>query len=686
MEEPLAEENILDDSLSTVMEEPQTDETTSVDDPAPIDESIAAPRYNLRPDRQRSYNHRFDHQMDQASNANSYDAGTTLLHQHKITRVITGLVMTQMSAIAGIKKFGQPAIDALTKEFKQLHEKNVFSPQHPRSLSREQKRAALRAVNLIKEKRTGDLKGRTCADGSVQRGLYNKEDTSSPTLSNDSLMCTLIVDAKERRDVATADVVGAYLNALMKDFVLLKLVGEAVDIMIGVDSVYKKFVTIENGKKVLYLKLEKALYGCVQSALLWYELFSGTLLDLGFELNQYDACVANKMIEGTQCTVAWYVDDTKISHVKPDVVTNIIEHIESKFGKMTVTRGKEHTFLGMDIKFNDNETVTISMNKHLEEAISTSGIVVTKTATTPAQKNFFEVETTSMPLSKENSELFHSTVAKLLYISLRARPDLLLATSFLCTRVSRPTEQDHRKLQRVLEYIHGTMNLTLTIGADRLDHIRTWVDASYATHEDMKSHTGGIISFGTGGLFCKSSKQKLNTKSSTEAELVGASDYLVNIIWLKMFLEAQGIPVTSNILKQDNQSAIRLETNGKASAGKQSRHIDIRYFFIKDRVQQERITIHHCNTENMIADFFTKPLQGALFLRFRDVILGYSHTVSLASSTPTESEERVEECVRTVEEVNDTSDAVRASGTVDSTVNSDSTYEGRSISSGYRCY
>ena len=72
------------------------------------------------------------------------------------------------------------------------------------------------------------------------------------------------------------------------------------------------------------------------------------------------------------------------------------------------------------------------------------------------------------------------------------------------------------------------MPLTLIIGADQLDHIRTWVDASYATHADMKSHTGGMISFGTGSLFCKSTKQKLNTKSSTEAELVGASDYLVN--------------------------------------------------------------------------------------------------------------------------------------------------------------
>ena len=87
------------------------------------------------------------------------------------------------------------------------------------------------------------------------------------------------------------------------------------------------------------MRLVKALYGCVKSALLWYDLFSSTLIELGFILNPYDPCVANKMTNGNQCTVAWYVDDMKISHVETKVVTNIITAIEAKFGKMSVTRG-----------------------------------------------------------------------------------------------------------------------------------------------------------------------------------------------------------------------------------------------------------------------------------------------------------------------------------------------------------
>jgi hypothetical protein len=96
----------------------------------------------------------------------------------------------------------------------------------------------------------------------------------------------------------------------------------------------------------------------------------------------------------------------------------------------------------------------------------------------------------------------------------------------------------------------------------------------------------------------------------------------------------------------DNQSAIKLETNGRLSAGPKSRHIDIRYFWIKDRVKAEGISIRHCPTLRMVADFFTKPLQGALFRKFRDVILGYKHMDALAMDLPSPLEERVGETKR----------------------------------------
>ena len=145
----------------------------------------------------------------------------------------------------------------------------------------------------------------------------------------------------------------------------------------------------------------------------------------------------------------------------------------------------------------------------------------------------------------------------------------------------------------------------------------------------MHSHTGGLVSFGIGGLTCCSSKQKLNTKSSTEAELVGASDYLLHVVWILNFLCAQGYPVSCVSFHQDNQSAICLAKNGRSSAGPKSRHINLRYFWITNCLRHEQIDMKYCPTECMLADFLTKPLQGSLFIRFRSVLLGLSPITSL---------------------------------------------------------
>ena len=142
---------------------------------------------------------------------------------------------------------------------------------------------------------------------------------------------------------------------------------------------------------------------------------------------------------------------------------------------------------------------------------------------------------------------------------------------------------------------------------------KTFIDVAYGVHMDMKSHTGGAMTFGTGVISSKSLKQKLNVKSSTEGEVVGMSDYVAFPIWFRYLLEEQGYSVTENIVYQDNQSAMKIEKNGIQSCGKKSRHINSRYFFIKDRVEQNKIKIEYCQTEKMLADFFTKPLQGGLF-------------------------------------------------------------------------
>ena len=219
----------------------------------------------------------------------------------------------------------------------------------------------------------------------------------------------------------------------------MKLVGEEVDIISNLNPVYKEYVIVENRKKVLYLQLIKALYGCIKSALLWYECFTKCLFDMGFTLNNHDQCVANKTIEGSQCTIVWYVDDNKISHASSKVVDDIIKKLEERFGKMTVKRGKEHVFVGMNITFIGDGKVRLTMRSYLEEAIQAFGEDVSIGAATPANRNLFAVSEDLPLLETKQAEIFHHIVAKLLYVAKRARIDLQLAIAFLCTRVSKST-------------------------------------------------------------------------------------------------------------------------------------------------------------------------------------------------------------------------------------------------------
>jgi Histone chaperone involved in gene silencing len=564
-----------------------------------------------------------------------------------VERFLTGVILTQMSARAGLVKHGKNAEKVLLKEFHQFKDMDVMEALDPDKLTPQQIRDALGMISVLQEKRDHtpedpSLKYRGCADGRKQRGRYMKEETASPTTGVDAFLMTLMTDAMEGRDVAISDVVGAYLNAIMDEFVAMKVVGREAELMCELNPTWKKHLRYDaRGRAYLYVRLKKALYGCVRSALLWYELYSSTLKDMGFVINPYDQCVANKVINGSTCTICWYVDDNKISHRDPNVVTQVIGMIEKKFGKMKVSRGKTHEFLGMKIALRDNKTVSIDMKDYVKKAIDEFPVDIVKNASTPANRFLFEVREDVPKLDDHRKEIFHSTVARLLYICKRCRLDIQNAIAFLTTRVSKSDEDDWKKLIRVLQYLRGTLDDKLILGAVDIGKMKSFVDAAFAVHADMKSHTGGGISWGIGILLSMCQKQKLNSKSSTEAEIIGVSDFLPNMIWARMFLEHQGYEIDENVLYQDNQSAIKIEKNGARSCGKQSRHIDMRYFFIKDRLTSERIEVVYCPTEHMVADFFTKPLQGRLFHYLKKIIMGHEPISTLTSQFWTKAQERV---------------------------------------------
>jgi hypothetical protein len=265
----------------------------------------------------------------------------------------------------------------------------------------------------------------------------------------------------------------------------------------------------------------------------------------------------------------------------------------------------------MTLDYNIGGKVQIKMIDYIDNMISNLPADMDGELATPALIHLFEVNTedAQVMLNKVQANMFHHNVAKLLFLCKQAWPNIqIMEAAFLCTRVKGPDTDDSKKLACVMKYLRGTANMPLVLEANNMNVMKWWVDASFAVHPDMKSHTGGAMSLGRGAVHGTSTHQKINTTSSTEAEVVGMHEVLPQILWTLYFLEAQGYRVEESVIYQDNQSAILLAKNGCGSSSKRTWHINIRYFFVADRIASKEVRVEYCPTGEMIADFFTKPL------------------------------------------------------------------------------
>ena len=539
--------------------------------------------------------------------------------------------VTTYSLKKGIEMFGNKGKEAALKEMKQMHDRNCFQPIKKETLNSTERKRALESLIFLTEKRDGTIKARHCANGSTQRDFMNHEEVSSPTVSTESTLLTAVIEAEEGRDVATCDIPNAFIQTeVMKvdkegNRTIMKIRGTLVDILCEMDKSYKEFAIVEGKQKVLYVHVTKAIYGLLVSAMLFYKKLVSDLQSYGFEVNPYDPCVANKDVKGNQMTVSWHVDDLKVSHKEPKVIDDFLQWVKKTYGnigEVKTTRGKVHDYLGMKLDYTIPGQVKVDMIQYVESMISNfPEKYLHGKVTSPWNENLFKVQDKSPKLDQKMAELFHTVTAQGLFLCKRARPDISPAIAYLTTRVKSPNQDDWDKLTRMMKFLNQTTNDCLTLKSDSSKTLKWHVDASFAVHPDMRSHTGATMSMGQGAITAISRKQGMNTRSSTEAEVVAADEIVGPMLWTKQFLECQGYPIKQNILFQDNRSAMLLEQNGRKSVGKRSRHLNIRYFFVTDQKEKGNISIQYCPTEHMTGDYMTKPVHGKKFKKFRQEIM-----------------------------------------------------------------
>jgi hypothetical protein len=233
------------------------------------------------------------------------------------------------------------------------------------------------------------------------------------------------------------------------------------------------------------------------------------------------------------------------------------------------------------------------------------------------ERNLFKISEGSEPLSKERAELFRKFVAKGLFASKRARPDILPAITFLCTRVKAPNESNWIKTKRMLEFLKTTKGDVL----NNYGKITWHLDAAFGVHNDYKSHTGAVMTLGKGSFQSISTKQKVNSQRSTDTELILKDDIISKVMWTKLFMKEQGCNIIENAIYRDNTSAMKMEMNGKTSSGKKTRHLEIKYFYVTDLIKRKEVQVKYCPTDSMIADYMTKPVTGSKFNKFRKIMM-----------------------------------------------------------------
>ena len=536
---------------------------TTLDDEMNAKYGSRTTKWNLGQRKQRTYDHRYDEHAE--------------IYVAQLSEAT--LATPQMPIHRGLKLFGSEGISAVKVELQQLYDLKVMEAK---PLTTKQKWESLGYLMFLKRKRNGKIKARGCADGRPQRAYIPQEDARAPTVSMEALFMTAVIDAIENRTVAVVDIPGAFMQADMDPGVYMRIDGAMADLLMEIDyDMYHPHMVKEKGNPVIYVELLKALYGTLRAACLFWETLSGKLQKWGFTINPYDSCVANKDVDGQQCTITWHVDDLKISHVDEQVVRSIIQKIQDNFSQhseLSMHICKRHNYLGMILDFTTPGILEIDMSGYIQVILQDTPANCRGTSMVPAAKHLFTARPDAPKISLQEQEIFHHLTMQLMYLSQHGRPDIRTAVAFLSSRVSNPDQDDYMKLGKVIKYLESTLHLTLRLQADETNLLQWWVDVAYATHPDMKGHTGATFTMGHGSIYSNSLKQKLVARSSTEAELIGVHDILPQILWTHNFLMSQGYPVQKNVVYQDNMSAMLLENNGRKSSTKRTKHIELRYF------------------------------------------------------------------------------------------------------------
>jgi hypothetical protein len=455
---------------------------------------------------------------------------------------------------------------------------------------------------------------------------YNPFEKSSPTTSLEIVYTLLSMAVTENMEVESFDVPGAYLNAELQPgrFHLMSIDKSIARLLVQVDPRAREFVQADGS---ILVEIRRSLYGLPEASKLWYDYFSKALTVGGYSICPHDPCLFMRKRGSGISIIALYVDDCLHIWKGPNVYGSLYESLRNaKLPDLKVDKlegSKPISFLGLNIVRNRDRTLSVNQSGYIKNLLETDGGYKSFPAT-PCTDQLFKLTDVVENNNAEPTEStpFASLLMKTRYCE-RTRPDLCLPLAVLQTKMRNPNENDEQLLERCIAYLEGTQEKSMIIRKCEMK-VYAYMDAAFAVHGNRVSHSGILFTLGKYGnsIMCKSIKQKTVATSSTEAELICIFDGLDYLLWIRNVLDYLGYPQGTTTIYQDNTSTITMAYMGRGSSGSRTRHIDIKYFHIKQFLDSKELEIDHLGRDNMTADFFASPRQGNVFRRFRGMIMG----------------------------------------------------------------
>ncbi len=448
------------------------------------------------------------------------------------------------------------------------------------------------------------FKARFVAKGFLQQYLVNYFETYAPVARIETVRTIIAMARHLGWKIRQLDVNTAFLYGVLKE------------------TVYVEPPQGSGCPPGKVWKLLKALYGLKQAPKEWYTQLNSFMKKNGFTRLHSDQCVyVSHSQEGqVNAMVAIYVDDILVVAHNDALENKLVNMFKSRYNITDL--GPLNWYVGMRVDQSD-EATTISQELYTETVLERFKMSTCKSSPVPMFHPAPSVD--DCPTNKEEAKAvqhhpYREAIGCLMYLSVCSRPDITTAVNKLAKYVSNPGLKHWQGILQVLRYLRGTTNYGLKYTNEGKPELTSFVDSSWA-NEDTKRHstTGYLFKLGTSTVSWASYGQKSIARSSTEAEYMALSDASREAIWMARLVQECGIPQPPVVLFEDNGGCISLASSG-GKYHKRTKHIDVRYHFVRQHIENGTQRVKYCKTEDMLADLLTKPLGRVRFARLRSLI------------------------------------------------------------------